>query len=75
MRFTALYQHASRPKITFQSEKLSKECHIFHIKDNKVLPGSGETELVAGEYVTNENLVGPASKRNRCIIYPCEKHL
>ena len=74
MRFTALYQHASRPKIMFQSENLSTKCHIFHIKDKEVLFGSSDTELVAGEYVKNEKLFGPASKRNRCIIYPCAKH-
>ena len=61
MRFTALYQHGSRPKIMFQSENLSTKCHIFHIKDKEVLFGSSDTELVAGEYVKNEKLFGPAS--------------
>ena len=60
--------------------KAGANCHIFKVVDVKQLNwdrGLGlydeyAVTLVAGEQVTDERLFGPASLRDKTLVYPCE---
>ena len=49
-------------------------CHLFELKIEDNPKSQGIVNLVAGESITKEWLFGPASTRDKSVIYPCYRY-
>ena len=82
MRYLAICQYNQRPQLRGfismggKPEPLAKSCHVFTATGDVEVIGYEPKEflvkLIAGEVMEHENLHGPASLRDKTLIYPCE---
>ena len=81
MRYLAICQYNERPVLRgfiskrVKPDPLDTSCHVFKAtSDVEVVglePKEFHVKLVAGEVMEQENLYGPASLRDKTLIYPC----
>jgi hypothetical protein len=84
MRYSATFIAKKRPSLNGSIHQLEgtaamagESCHEFEATDNikvcRMMEGKEfEVKLVAGELVKNDKLYGPASLRDKTLIYPCD---
>ena len=83
MRYTATFLPYKQPQLNgrtvpFGEDAAGTSCHVFKAGDVKVTCARDnykefDVTLVAGELVKSDRLYGPASLRDRTLIYPCEE--